>query len=159
MQLQRACSSKWPSWTIRIVCSSNRQCGWAPKMVASMCTIAPITSARRRIKLKFNKSALFIPFCKLNRTPPPISWFYLVIWWFNAYRYFRYLDNRVFVSLANGELIVYSRDHRTSYATKFSSPFAIYWRHFILEFSQTPGTQHHRKRYRSAQLQIPFRNC
>lgn len=43
-----------------------------------------------------------------------------ILWWLIAFRFFRYLDNRVFVSLANGEIIVYSRDHRTSFATKFS---------------------------------------
>lgn len=29
--------------------------------------------------------------------------------------YYRYLDNKVFVSLANGDITVYSRDHSKSY--------------------------------------------
>lgn len=81
------------------------------------------------------------------------------------FRYFRYLDNRVFVSLANGELIVYSRDHRMfSQQIQFICircrnclPF-----HSILlslYYSQTPGTPHHHKRYRLVLLQIQFQNC
>lgn len=33
---------------------------------------------------------------------------------------YRYIDNRVFVSLANGELIIYSRDQGKSFQNPFS---------------------------------------
>lgn len=44
-----------------------------------------------------------------------LNFFFFFFFFLFILIYYRYLDNKVFVSLANGDITVYSRDHSKSY--------------------------------------------
>lgn len=90
--------------TPRKVNAISRQCGLVLKMDAFTSTTVLTTFVLRRTVLRLNIIQQFSLFCKHCIT------YNIRFQAFILYFYFRYLDNRVFVSLANGDICVYLRD-------------------------------------------------
>lgn len=84
---------------------SSPLCGQVLKMAVYMCTIQVTIYVSRKIKSKFNIALLFCVLCEFSGVNHIMAYSYL-----HNILSFRYLDNKVYVSLANGEITIYERD-------------------------------------------------
>lgn len=86
---------------------NSQRCGWARRMAAFTCTIPTIIYGLKKTKLDSSTVHPFYALCKYLTTfvNGPDQ---MIIC-------FRYLDDKVFVSLANGDIAIYERDESCTY--------------------------------------------